>query len=193
MRSRLLALLLTVALTACTLSAQPPPAAPPPAPVATLPPVVPSVRETVRAELAADRPLEALLLLSREVKGGQKETFFAAEYPLALNAVLARAERHRLAQRPGEAGELLRYALDAWPKSPMITHRLDRSAEAVTADLQQCADRLMDLGLVEYRGGRLESAIAYWQQTLAIDPSHTAARQALETASRQLKNLRALD
>ncbi|MBE0597562.1 MAG: hypothetical protein IH614_09855 [Desulfuromonadales bacterium] len=116
----------------------------------------------------------------------------AAEYPLILSAVLAAADEHRQAQRLGAAGELLRQALEVWPKSSAIAARLPRTSQAVTAEMRQYADRLMELGLMEYRAGRLESAIAFWQQTLAIDAAHPGARRALDTASLQLKNLQSL-
>lgn len=152
----------------------------------------PESAEAIRTELAAGRPLEALLLIRKEIELGEQESDFAAEYAAAINDVLAAARRHQKAQRYSQAGELLCEVLQAWPKEPAVAARIERSRTEVAAERRSCADQLMELGLVEYRGGRLKDAISWWQKVLAIDPAHQAARQAVETASVQLKNLRTI-
>jgi tetratricopeptide (TPR) repeat protein len=148
-----------------------------------------TARQLVHADLAARNFPSALARIGREQR---PEKSFAVEYAQALNGLLAAADLHRQADRFEDAGPLLRQALNAYPRDPELLGRVDRPAAAVRADLQQCADRLMEKGLAAYRAGRLEEAIATWKRLLAFHPDHQAARQAVETASLQLRNLRSL-
>lgn len=62
------------------------------------------------------------------------------------------------------------------------------------ADLRGSIDRLsaslMEKGVVEYRKGDLEAAIASWRSILAYDPSHAEAARSVQTATTQLQNLK---
>jgi tetratricopeptide (TPR) repeat protein len=62
------------------------------------------------------------------------------------------------------------------------------------ADLRASIDRLsaslMEKGLVEYRKGNLEAAIASWRAILSYDPSHAEAARSVQTATIQLENLK---
>jgi tetratricopeptide (TPR) repeat protein len=62
------------------------------------------------------------------------------------------------------------------------------------ADLRSSIDHLsaslMEKGLVEYRKGNLEAAIASWRAILSYDPSHEEAARSLQTATTQLENLK---
>ena len=60
----------------------------------------------------------------------------------------------------------------------------------VRAGIDRSSASLMEKGLVEYRKGNLESAIAIWKSILAYDPSHAEAARSVRTASTQLENLK---
>jgi tetratricopeptide (TPR) repeat protein len=56
--------------------------------------------------------------------------------------------------------------------------------------IDRLSESLMEKGLVEYRKGNLEAAIAFWRSILAYDPSHAEAAKSVQTASTQLENLK---
>jgi tetratricopeptide (TPR) repeat protein len=58
------------------------------------------------------------------------------------------------------------------------------------AGIDRVSAALMEKGLVEYRKGNLESAIAIWKSILGYDPSHAEAARSVKTASTQLENLK---
>jgi hypothetical protein len=51
----------------------------------------------------------------------------------------------------------------------------------------------MEKGLVEYRKGNIEAAIASWKSILAYDPSHAEALRSVRTAATQLENLKKIN
>jgi tetratricopeptide (TPR) repeat protein len=64
------------------------------------------------------------------------------------------------------------------------------------ADVQGQIDRLtaglMEKGLLGYRKGNIEAAIADWKTILAYDPGNEGAAKAIRTATTQLENLKKL-
>jgi len=63
-------------------------------------------------------------------------------------------------------------------------------------DVQGQVDRLtaglLEKGLLDYRKGDIESAIADWKTILAYDPGNEEAAKSLRTATTQLENLKKL-
>ena len=72
----------------------------------------------------------------------------------------------------------------------------DNPPDFSRADLKAAMDKasaaLMEKGLVEYRQGNLEAAVAAWKSILAYDPSHAEAAKSIRTASTQIENLKKL-
>ncbi len=60
----------------------------------------------------------------------------------------------------------------------------------IKADIERLSANLMEKGLVEYRKGNLEAAIAFWRGILSYDPSHAEAAKSVQTAATQLENLK---
>jgi tetratricopeptide (TPR) repeat protein len=58
------------------------------------------------------------------------------------------------------------------------------------ANIDRLSENLLEKGLVEYREGRIESAIAHWQKILSYEPSHAEAAKSVRTATTQLENLK---
>jgi len=65
------------------------------------------------------------------------------------------------------------------------------------AELREAIDKLsaslMEKGIVDYRKGNLEAAIASWKSILAYDPNHAEAARSVQTASTQLENLKKIN
>jgi tetratricopeptide (TPR) repeat protein len=60
------------------------------------------------------------------------------------------------------------------------------------AGIEKLSTILMEKGLIEYRKGNLEAAIAAWKSILSYDPAHPEAARSVQTASTQLENLKKL-
>jgi len=146
-------------------------------------------RQEIGAQLASENYCSALELVRKEVRGGVQETALAEEYGRAVNGVLSTAERYRDKGQPEKAGELFRLAHEGFPETPAVAKRSKLTRPEILARIENCADQLMERGLVAYRGGDLDGAIKTWRQIQTFSPRHQASRKALETAEVQRSNL----
>lgn len=146
-----------------------------------------------RARLPRENPPAALAVIRRAVKGGAEEGAFAGDYPLVINGAIDVADALRgRGDLPG-AGKIYRLVVEAYPRTPALIVQVKRSREQLLGDIGFCAERMMENGIAEYRRGRMEEALALWQNILSFDPKNTGARRAVDTSRRQLDALRALD
>lgn len=114
----------------------------------------------------------------------------ARDFPEALIALKNRGDESFRQGRMEEAGRRWTAALR------YISHPAEKSKPPPfsKADLAAGIDRasaaLMEKGLVEYRKGDLEAAIASWKSILAFNPAHAEAARSVQTATTQLENLK---
>lgn len=171
----------------------PPPATPrPPAP----PPAPPAVSFADNAyaggaaALQEGSPDQALELFSEAWKDRPGHAGVSRDFPVALERLKKKGDEAEQKGQPEEAGK-------AWSASlSYLSHPAAKGKVLpfTRADLQGSLDRLsktlMDKGLVEYREGRFESAISWWQMILAYDPGNEEAMKSVRTATTQLENLK---
>lgn len=114
----------------------------------------------------------------------------AKDFPEALIALKNSGDEALKNGRLDEAGRRWSAALR------FISHPAEKGKAPpfTKADLKAGIDRLsenlMEKGLMEYRKGNLEAAIALWRGILSYDPSHAEAARSVQTASTQLDNLK---
>lgn len=182
---------------ATPLPAKVPPAEAPPARPAPGPPPPPpagSIADNAYADGAAalqeGSPDRALERFSEAWKERPLHAGVSRDFPVALERLKKRGDD---AEQKGQ----LEAAGRAWSAS--LSYLSHPAAKGKTlpftrADLQGNIDRLsktlMDKGLVEYREGRFESAISWWQKILAYDPANEEAEKSVRTATTQLENLK---
>lgn len=56
--------------------------------------------------------------------------------------------------------------------------------------IKECGDRLTEKGLILYLQQHLDEAIATWKKVLTFDPTNKTVAQHIDTANRQLRNLK---
>ena len=115
------------------------------------------------------------------------------EYIRAVNGLIEVGDESFFREDYALAGRSFRKALDAYPLAQSHRERVSRSPKKLKSNLDACCNTLMEQGLREYRRGKLEGAISKWKGLLAINPGHTEARKALETASVQLEALQNIE
>ena len=172
-----------------------PPKAPPPAAAPTAPPpsagsIADNAYANGAAALEKGRPGRALDLFAEAWKEVPGHPGVGQNFAGALERLKKQGDEAEQQGKPEEAGR-------AWSASlSYLSHPAAKGKVLpfTRADLQGSIDRLsktlMDKGLMEYREGRFESAISWWQKILAYDPSNEEAVKSVRTATTQLENLK---
>jgi len=127
-----------------------------------------------------------------ELMNGRYQNGLEREYVLAINGHLeVGADAFSLGDYPS-AAQTFKVVLNAYPPEPSLRERLSHDQKKIKILLDACTNRMMELGLDEYRRGRLESAIGKWKGVLAISPGHHEAKKSIDTATVQLQALQNL-
>lgn len=135
----------------------------------------------------------ALSTIHQRVENGQAESSLSSEYLQALQGVLQRAEELMAEGVLDEAASNFQAALECIPQEADLASKAPLSAANIKAKIDNCADQLMEDGLLAYRAGNLETAIGIWGKILTFQPQHEASQKAIHTASLQLTNLKTLE
>jgi len=201
-RRRLLSILLAASLLAGCAAPKPPPT--PPAPPAEAfptslsvePPKAPAVSPADKAfadgmaalqEGGLERALELFSAAWKEKPGhpGVSQEFDGALIALKKNGDAAYAQG-KLEDAGRRWMGTLRYMNQpaAKPKNyPFTRAEVQGQVDRLTAGL-------MEKGLLDYRKGNIEAAIADWKMILAYDPGNEEATKSIRTATTQLENLK---
>lgn len=67
---------------------------------------------------------------------------------------------------------------------------LSFNADHLNQRIQACSKGLLETGLVQYRQGKLDEAISLWRKVITLDPDNKEAKDAINTATVQLQNLK---
>lgn len=174
-----------------------PPAAVPPETVSPAAPPPPSAESTAddavangSATLEGGRPARALELFAEAWKEVPGHPGAGRNFAAALERLKKQGDEAHQKGKPEEAGKAWTATL-AYLSHPAAKGKplsFTRSDLRETLDL--LSKTLMEKGLVEYREGRFESAISWWQKILSYDPANEEAAKSVRTATTQLENLR---
>lgn len=174
----------------------PPPAGPPaitPSKTAPPPPVE-SVADTAYANGAAaledGRPGRALDLFAEAWKEVPGHPWVAQDFAVALERLKKQGDAAEQQGKPEEAGKAWKASLSYLSHPAVKGKTLSFTRTDLKENLDRLSKTLMDKGLVEYREGRFESAVSWWQKILAYDPANEEAAKAVRTATTQLENLK---
>ena len=111
-------------------------------------------------------------------------------YAAALEGIKGEAEKAYEAQDYAKAGELYRTLLKSGFASRTPEGALSFDADYLAMRTGACSKMLIELGIVKYRAGDLEQAIAIWKKILVFNPADREAKTAIDRASDQLQTLK---
>ena len=87
------------------------------------------------------------------------------------------------------SGRTYAVLLRNFPRFQEITTDLSFNRKLLHTSLKKCSDLLSKLALTQYRQGNFAGAISLWKNILEFEPGNAGVKQAIYTASAQLKNL----
>ncbi len=151
------------------------------------------LQKEIDTRLAAKDFTGALELIHAALEGDKEEEDFARQLPAALNGVLSQALENQRLDHPLEAGSLYRTARIHYPRTQELQTRTWMTLTEIDASIELCASRLLESGLLAYRNGEYEKAIATWESIATFHPDHLASQRAIATTRTQLKNLERLE
>lgn len=142
------------------------------------------------AEGSFERSLEQFAAAWKE---NPEHAGVARDFPEALSRLKTGGDESFRQGRIEEAGRrwsaAIRYSAILSEKGRPVPFNRNE----VRAGIDRASASLMEKGLVEYRKGNLDSAIAAWKSILAYDPANEEAVRSVRTATTQLENLKKIN
>ena len=155
---------------------------------------------TTEQQIKASRRKIEKALIANDLELAQKHIYGSyqkqvAESSLAdlsttvINRLLVTAEGTKESEQTENAGRTFMLAKQIYP---LDNASIDLTLEEIDNNIQDCADKLMNDGLIAYRTGDLADAISIWAKIDRFMPEHPPSHIAMNTARRQLRNLKKL-
>jgi tetratricopeptide (TPR) repeat protein len=146
-----------------------------------------------REELRAGNHAEALAAFEPGFREYPEDIILRTVYAKRVNDVRAAGAKALAAKDYTLAGRINRLLLESLAAIEALGGPAEKTvmntAELAGA-LQLCASGLANRGLVEYRRGNVEEAVAAWEGLLSFDPGNAEIKRAVETARAQLVQLK---
>jgi tetratricopeptide (TPR) repeat protein len=188
-------LVLLCILQACAEVKQPPPPTPEPAPQPApqpAPPAQPAPQPSapVRPPAAATGDYQKTIEFYKSAyRRRPHDQALVREYVKSLKEIKTAADKASLREDFAYAGKTYNLLLKNYPDFKTFSHILSFDRGQLNIKVTNCKTILYTRGFQEYRAGRLNEAILFWQDYLALDPQNPDIRKALNTAKTQQKNL----
>ncbi|MEW5745115.1 MAG: tetratricopeptide repeat protein [Nitrospirota bacterium] len=155
----------------------------------------PDVQKTValaQRSISSANHQKALELLHGAYKEHPENAPLRSAYIRAVEQTRKEADAVFATQRYQAAGALYAALLKGDFHTAGFAGELSFGMDYLKGRIRTCARILTKNGLVKYREGKLDAAIAVWEKVLAFDPGNAEVKNALGTAKAQLKNLKKL-
>ena len=111
-------------------------------------------------------------------------------YTEALESVKDAADKAYDAQDYPKAGELYATLLKCGFMERPLQEELSFDDDYLAMRIGACSKMLIEQGIMKYRIGELQQAIALWKKVLVFNPDDREAKTAIDRASSQLENLK---
>jgi tetratricopeptide (TPR) repeat protein len=89
-----------------------------------------------------------------------------------------------------EAGSIYNTLIESGIVTRDFADSLSFNKDYLNAQKNACSKALLETGLTTYRDGKLEDAISIWKKAQTFDRDNKEIKNAIETASTQLQNLK---
>jgi tetratricopeptide (TPR) repeat protein len=108
----------------------------------------------------------------------------------ALESVKAEADKFYENHDYAKAGELYALLVKSGFEKKHRRSKLSFDNHYLAMRIGSCSKMLIELGIMKYREGDLQQAIAIWKDILVFKPSEQEAKTSIDRATAQLQNLK---
>jgi tetratricopeptide (TPR) repeat protein len=149
--------------------------------------------EQARAHLARQDYKKALETLERAYREHPGNAALMAQYVRTAEQIKCAADASLEHRNYVEAAAVYQLLLRTAAENKEVSRSLTFDEEHLKARVRNCSKALTESGLVKYREGNIAQAIAIWKSILAFDPDNREVKNAIDTASEQLKTLKKIE
>jgi len=91
-----------------------------------------------------------------------------------------------------EAGTAYENLFDSGITTRDFAQTLSFDDDYLTGKIKACSNQLLEIGLMKYREEKIEEALAVWKKALVFDADNRTIKNAIDTATAQLQQLKSL-
>jgi tetratricopeptide (TPR) repeat protein len=143
-----------------------------------------------KAYLSSGNYKKALAIYAAACDDHPDDDDLLALYKDALESVKAEADKAYENRDYAKAGELYTMLAKSGFEKKHRRSKLSFDDHYLAMRIGACSKMLIELGIMKYREGDLQQAIAIWKDILVFKPSEQEARTAIDRATAQLQNLK---
>jgi tetratricopeptide (TPR) repeat protein len=151
---------------------------------------VSSALDQAKAYLSSGNYTKALEIYNAAVDRHPTNEDLLNTYSEALESIKEEADKAYEAKDYAKAGKLYTTLLKSGFGERLLQGELSFDVDYLTTRTGACSKMLFERGIIKYRAGNLEQAIAIWKKILVFNPSDREAKTAIDRAAAQLKNLK---
>ena len=148
-----------------------------------------SALKQAKAHMSSGNYKKALDIYAAAYEGHREDEDLLDTYTDALESIKAEADKAYESQDYATAGELYNTLLKSGIEDRQLQEEISFDDDYLAARIGACSKRLMELGIMEYREGDLQQAIAIWKKILVFKPSDREAKTSIDRATAQMRNL----
>jgi tetratricopeptide (TPR) repeat protein len=143
-----------------------------------------------KAHLSSGNYKKALDIYAAACDDHPDDDDLLARYTGALESVKAEADKAYENHDYAKAGELYTMLEKSGFEKKHRRSKLSFDNQYLALRIEACSKMLIELGIMKYREGDLQQAIAIWKNVLVFKPSEQEAKTAIDRATAQLQNLK---
>lgn len=133
-----------------------------------------------------------LNMIKGDMAEGKKEITFEIEYVDSINGMIKEGKEELRKGNYANSGNIFSTLIALYPETESMRRGIGEKPEKIKKYIAISSEKLMESGLSEYREGNLGNAIKIWRKIMRFNPGFVQARNAIETATVQLKTLKSL-
>lgn len=135
---------------------------------------------------------KAALEIIQDESGKGQGLYHLIKYVSAINGLIVEGKKKLNRGDYQNSGKIFNFVIQNYPDDLSQKEKLINSEQKLNEYLYFCSEKIMEIGLAEYRKGNLWNAVSTWEKILIFNPHYIEANNAIESTKKQMKNIQSL-